>query len=307
MSWPYLLQQALNASTLSALYGLLAVSYVLVHAITKRVNFAFGALSVWAGYILITQALGLMNAAPGQTLLPLLCAGLIAVVSTVVVGAAMERAVVRPLVRQSTLAMLIATLGLSIVLEELMRVQNSSSEGWLMPVFQDPIALVPAGDSAIETNPLQIAVVAIALLLAGGLILGMRRLPFGRAWRAVAQDITMAELAGIDAGRTLALTFAVASAYAGTAGALSAVYYGQASFYSGLILGLKTLLVAVAGGLNSLSGAFAAALLLGVFETLWSAYANAEIRDIVSLAGLSALMILSPIGALSEVNRIEPR
>ena len=112
----------------------------------------------------------------------------------------------------------------------------------------------------------------------------------------------MAELSGVDVSRALALTFAAASGYAGAAGVLSAVYYGQASFYSGLILGLKTLLVAVAGGLNSLTGALVAALLLGIFETLWSGYANAEVRDIVSLAGLSGLMILFPYGLVPMDN-----
>lgn len=295
MSPAYALQIVLNASVVSALYGLLAVAYVLVHGITRRVNLAFGALSVWAAYLAINLALFLMLNNPGATLLPLLMAGAYAIVGTATLGAAIERLVVRPLVRTGTLAMLTATLGLLIALEETMRLLNNSSEKWLMPLFNEPIALDAGG--AVQTTPMQIFVCAIALALAGAVIVGMQRLPFGRRWRAVSQDPAMAELCGIDTGRVLSLTFVLASASAAAAGVLGALYYGQASFSSGLIVGLKTLFVAVVGGLDSVGGTFAAAVALGLFETFWSGYFSEEWRDVISLLGLAALMILLPAKA----------
>jgi len=294
MSAAYALQIALNASVVSSLYGLLAVAYVLVHGITRRVNLAFGALSVWAGYLAINLTLYLMLSNPGATLIPLLAAAGYALIGTAVLGGVIERLVVRPLVRTGTLAMLTATLGLAIVLEETMRLLNNSSERWLMPMFDAPISI--DAESGVQTTAMQVFVCLAALAVSLSLVIGMERLAFGRRWRAVSQDLAMAELCGVDAGRVLAITFALASISAAAAGALGAVYYGQASFYSGLMIGLKTLFVAVVGGLDSIGGTFVAAILLGLFETFWSGYFSQEWRDVVSLLGLTALMILFPAG-----------
>ena len=303
MNAAYALQIALNAAVVSALYGLLAVSYVLVHGITRRVNLAFGALSVWSGYTVINLALYLMLWNPGLTLLPLLGAVAYALVSTTFVGLAIERLVVRPLVRHGALAMLSATLGLIIALEETMRLQNNSGESWLMPVFNEAIVLDQA--HGVQTTTMQMFVSVAALGLAAAISLGIERLPFGRRWRAVSQDLAMAELCGVDVGRTLTITFAAASCAAAAAGALSALYYGQASFSSGLLIGLKTLFVAVVGGLDSVGGAFLAALLLGLFETFWSGYFNSESRDIFVLFGLAGLMIAFPAGMFVGARRRE--
>ena len=84
---------------------------------------------------------------------------------------------------------------------------------------------------------------------------------------------------------------------------MSALYYGQASFYSGLIIGLKTLFVAVVGGLDSVAGAFLAAVLLGLFETFWSGYFSEEWRDVITLLLLTGLMILFPAGLFASTTR----
>ena len=297
MSIAYIVQMSLNASVVCALYGLLAVAYVLVHGITRRVNLAFGALSVWAGYLAIDSVTGLMIRNPALELLPLAGGIAIAILGTVALGMAIERTVVRPLVHASSLGMLVATLGLAIVLEEGMRLLHASSESWLIPILKEPIVL--DAEAGLQTSPMQLGLVVASLTLAAMLILGVRRLPFGRRWRAVSQDPAMAELCGIDVGRTLAATFVLASLYAGAAGALSAVHYGQASYYSCLMIGLKTLFIAVVGGLDSVAGAFLAAMLVGIAETFWSGYMSEEHRDVLSLLALSWLMILFPSGLMA--------
>ena len=303
MSAAYAAQIILNASVVSSLYGLLAVAYVLVHGITRRVNLAFGALSVWAGYLLINMALYLMLNFPGQTLWPLLAAAAYAIAGTVALGTIIERSIVRPLLRGGTLAMLTATLGLLIGLEETMRLMNNNADKWMTPMFNQPLALDSAG--AIQTTPLQLTVCATGLSLAALVVWGMENLAFGRRWRAVSQDLAMAELCGVDVAQVLAITFALASASAASAGCLSALYYGQASFSSGLLIGLKTLFVAVVGGLDSVGGAFLAAILLGLFETFWSGYFSEEWRDVIVLTGLTGLMVFFPAGLFVSEKRRE--
>lgn len=298
MSGGYVIQQALNGLQVSGFYALLAVSYVLMHAITRRINFAFGALSIWATYTFINVTTASMIELPGAVVLPFVIAAVAAALHTALGGLVLERTVVRPLVRETSLAMLVATLGLAIALEEGVRLANDSRERWLGPVGGDPIELARIDGFTITVTSVQIAGVAFALLMAAGLTLAVARHPFGRAWRACAQDLHMAELCGVDVGRTLRITFLVATVYAAAAGILVALLYGVASFHGGFVIGLKTLFVAVVGGLSSIGGAFLGAIVLGLFETFWSGTMGPDSRDAAAFAMLTLLLILFPEGLL---------
>jgi branched-chain amino acid transport system permease protein len=296
----FFLQQVVNAAIVSGFYGLLAVAYVLMHGITGRVNLAFGALAIWSGSLTISFTLMFMLDRPGQIIVPMVLALAIALLNTTALGFAIERIAIRPLLKTSSLAMLVTTLGIAIVLEEAMRLMNNSRELWLMPVFNQPILSSDSDGFAVQINPIQLIVFGACVALASLLIWFIARHPFGRTWRAVAQDPLMASLCGVDPGRALMLTFLIASTLTAMAGAMLAVYYGSVSFYSGLIIGLKTLFVAVVGGLNSVTGAFVGAILLGVLETFWSAYAATEYRDVASFALLTGLMIFFPSGLFAN-------
>ncbi|MEZ5775284.1 MAG: branched-chain amino acid ABC transporter permease [Hyphomicrobiaceae bacterium] len=305
MSTGYFLQQCLNALTVSAFYSLVAVAYVLMHGVTRRFSLAFGALAVWSGYVVINISLWLMVRMPYATVLPVGLAAIFAVIETAAVGHVTERLVVRPLIRQPSLAMLVATLGLALVLEELMRIQNGSRELWLQPILNVPMRIGGSDAFPILVTPIQIIVLAIAIGLCALIVAFISHHPFGRVWRATSQDPVMAELAGVDVGRVVGASFALAAASAGAAGALLAIYYGAVSFYFGLVIGLKTLFVAVVGGLDSVRGAFAGALMLGVLETFWSGYVSAEYRDVASFVVLTGLLILFPAGLFAGARRVD--
>jgi branched-chain amino acid transport system permease protein len=302
----YAVQQVLNATQVAAFYGLLAVSYVLMHAITRRINFAFGALSIWASYTAVNASMWLMLLMPGEVLLPLLAGAAVAIAHTVVTGIVVERLVVRPLVREPSLAMLAATLGLALAMEETMRLANDSREKWLIPLDSWDIRLGGPASFPILVTGVQVAVVVIACVLAGGLMLLISRHPFGRIWRACAEDLKMAELTGVNVSQTVMITFGLASACAATAGVLMAVSYGVASYSGGFVIGLKTLFIAVVGGLNSIPGVFVGGILLAVFETAWSAVFGANTRDIATFLVLTGLMIARPEGLFGGTGRTDP-
>ena len=303
----YFLQQMTTAITVSAFYALLAVSYVLMHGITRRVNLSFGALSVWAGYVLINLALFFILQRPWQLLLPVALGTAYALFDTLVLGSLIERTVIRPLLRVPPLAMLVATLGVSILLEEVMRIENAGKEAWLVPIFNQSIAYAGSENFAATVTPIQLITVALAITFAVLLMLFIDRHPFGRIWRAVSEDLHMAELTGIDANRTLFLTFLLATACAAASGSLLSVAYGSVSFYSGVLTGLKTLFVAVIGGLGSLPGAIFGAFCLGFLETLWSGYIGAEWRDVASFTVLTGALILFPNGLFTGVRAADDR
>lgn len=307
MTGAYLLQQIINAVTVSAFYSLLAVAYVLMHGITGRINLTFGALSVWAGYLTINTALTLMLLNPGQTLLPVAGAILAAILGTAALGLTIERLTLRPMIKERSLAILTMTLALAIVLEELMRIMNGSKEIWLMPVLADPVVLGTAGGAILQVPLIRLLTMAAAVIVGLAVIALTERHRFGRIWRAVSQDPRMAELCGIDTRAVFTISFVSACGLTAMAGALSAVHYGAVGYYSGLVIGLKTLFVAVVGGLNSVTGAFAGAILLGFIETLWSAYFDADYRDVVALLTLSGLMVLFPAGLFAGAQRADHR
>jgi branched-chain amino acid transport system permease protein len=306
LNFAYALQQVLNATQVAAFYGLLAVSYVLMHAITRRINFAFGALAIWASYSVVNVSMWLMLYTPGHVLLPLLAGAAVAIAHTVLTGLLIERSTVRPLVREPSLAMLAATLGLALAMEETMRLANDSREKWLIPLDGWDFRLGGPASFPIMVTGVQIAVVVIACSIGAGLMVFIARHPFGRTWRACAEDLKMAELTGVNVGQTVVITFALASACAAVAGVLMAVSYGVASFSGGFVIGLKTLFVAVAGGLNSVPGVFVGGILLGAFETAWSATFGPNMRDAAAFFVLTALMIARPQGLFGGSGRTEP-
>ena len=302
----YALQQLLNATQVASFYGLLAVSYVLMHAITRRINFAFGALSIWASYTIVNISMWLMLIWPGHVLLPLLIGSGAALAHTVLTGLIIERTVVRPLVREPSLAMLAATLGLALAMEEAMRLANDSREKWLLPIDGLDYRLGGPAAFPVMVTGVQIIVVIVACSIGAGLMLFIARHPFGRIWRACAEDLKMAELTGVNVSRTVMITFALASSCAAVAGVLMTLSYGVASFSGGFVIGLKTLFIAGAGGLNSIPGVFVGGIILGAFETAWSAIFGPNMRDAAAFLALTGLMIARPQGLFGGAVRTEP-
>jgi len=302
----YFLQLLLNAVFISVLYGLLAVSYVLIHGLTRRINFAFGALAIVAGYTTISTAIVVMLLMPGEPVVAIAAGVLVGVVHTGLIGGIIDRTVARPLLSAGSLAVLVATLGLAIALEEAVRLAYASRELWLPPIRHAPLALGGGTVFPVQVSVLNLVVATLSALVAAGLVAFIGCHPFGRLWRAAAEDLTMAELCGVDVGRVLSITLVMACVLAGFAGAMIAVAYGVASFYGGFVIGLKTLFVAVVGGLGSVGGALAGGFILGIFETLWSGYAPLGYRDAAALSMLALLMIAFPEGLCSFGTRQPP-
>lgn len=301
----YFLQQLLNAVQVSAFYGLLTVAYVLVYGITNRINLAFGAVAMWAGYLTIAGISVLTALTPLGIAAVVLFAVLHALVATAALGLVIERLAVRPIVHASSLAMLIATIGVAIMLEEIMRIFNEGRERWLSPILNQPIALIESTEFSVHITVMRASILAACVLLSLVLVGFITRHPFGRVWRACAQDLDMAALCGIKIGGALAWTFVLASAYAAASGAIIALYYGNVNFTMGTVLGFKTLLAAVIGGLHSVGGAFVGAFILGFLESFWSAYFDIEYRDVFVFAVLVMLMIFRPNGLFSPRDRAD--
>jgi branched-chain amino acid transport system permease protein len=128
----------------------------------------------------------------------------------------------------------------------------------------------------------------------------------GRAQRACEQDRRMAALLGIDVDRTISLTFVIGAALAAVAGTMYLLYYGVVSFADGFVPGVKAFTAAVLGGIGSLPGAVLGGLIIGLIETMWSAYFSIEYKDVAAFSILAITLVFMPSGILGrpEVEKV---
>ena len=127
------------------------------------------------------------------------------------------------------------------------------------------------------------------------------RTELGLAMRAAAQDIAVADAMGIDSHFIVSVTFVIGSAVAALAGMLVGIYYNQVYPTMGAIPAYKTLALIVVGGLGSVPGAVAAALLLGMAETLLIGFANIPLpRDALAFIAMIVVLMWRPQGLLGS-------
>lgn len=300
----YFLQQIVNAGPPAALYGLIAMAYALVYGLTNRINLAFGEMATLGAFAALTGVGLAAVAGAGGVGIALGIAVMLAAGVTASIGAIVGGHIFHPLLMRGTQALLVATLGLAVAIQEFLARAQGVGERWMSQVLGERTT-ISTGPFEVVVTSMQALIVAGGVLVAGAVLVFMARSRFGRNWRAVADDAGMAALVGIDRRQTLMTTFALASALAGLGGAVLTLHYGGTSFHMGTMVGLKALVAAVVGGIGSIGGALAGGVLIGVVETLWTAYRDAEWRDGAVLSLLVVMLVLRPTGLFGGQTTVE--
>ena len=299
----YGLQQTINGLPLAAIYALLAAAYSLVYGLVGRINLAFGELAATGGY---AATFGVLLAAGYAPAAMLVLALVLALSTASAFGVTAGRAVFAPLHRASGQQALVATVGLSLFLQEFLRLTQGGRLHWVNPILNDPFAILRAGDFFVAATPIAFLIGAFALIAAGALLAIMKWTRFGRQWRAYADDPVAAEMFGVNPGAIFAKTFALASAFAGLSGFVMTIYYGGVGYGASTTLGLKALIAAILGGIGSIPGAFLGGLIIGAFEAAWSAYLPIDYRDVAVFSLLAIVLVLRP-GGIMSVGAVAPR
>ncbi|MBZ9657331.1 branched-chain amino acid ABC transporter permease [Phyllobacterium lublinensis] len=274
----YFLQLLLNGIHNAALYALLAYGYVLIHGLTHRTDLSLGAIFAFSGqtFILVTA---FAWSVLWMTLPAALAFGLLmAVIYVGAGGYAIARFVYAPLDAGSRNTVLVATLGLSIFLMELSRIAANTRDYWLPPILAAPVKVLGSGID-ISLTQLQLANIAVALVVLASGEAVMLRTSAGRIWRAVSDEPAATAMCGIDPASVR--TKAILSGYGvcALAGFLAALYYGNVSFNTGMIFGLKILFITAAGGFSRPLHAACGAAIVGMVESLWGGYFSVLWRD----------------------------
>ncbi|MGP0089749.1 MAG: ABC transporter permease subunit [Xanthobacteraceae bacterium] len=302
----YFLQQVINGVALGSIYGLIAIGYTMVYGIIGMINFAHGDIFMVGGFIgLITF---LLLVALGITAVPLalLIVLLVAMAVTALYGWTVERLAYRPLRHSFRLAPLISAIGMSIILQNYVQIAQGARVKPLPPLIHGAYTLLSSESFEVQISNAQIIVIVTTLILMVGFSWLVARTRLGRDMRACEQDLTMAALLGVDIDRTISLTFVLGAALAAVAGIMYLLYYGVIDFFIGFVAGVKAFTAAVLGGIGSLPGAMLGGLLIGLIETLWSAYFSIEYKDVAAFSILIVVLIFLPTGILGrpEVDKV---
>ena len=302
----YFFQQLINGVTLGSIYGLIAIGYTMVYGIIGMINFAHGDVFMVGGFIALICFLALM--AMGLTAIPLalFIVLLVAMGLTALYGWTVERFAYRPLRHSYRLAPLISAIGMSIILQNYVQIAQGARVKSLPPLIEGGHTLYESETFSVQLSNVQIVVVLTTLVLMVAFSLMVAKTRLGRDMRACEQDLKMASLLGVDIDRTISLTFVIGAALASVAGIMYLLYYGVVDFFIGFVAGVKAFTAAVLGGIGSLPGAMLGGLLIGLIETMWSAYFSIEYKDVAAFSILIVVLIFLPTGILGrpEVEKV---
>jgi len=300
-------QQLINGITLGSIYGLIAIGYTMVFGIIGMVNFAHGDVFMVSSFIalivllLLTSWLGMASVA-----LALLIVLIVAMVFTSLVNWVIERVAYRPLRGSFRLAPLISAIGMSIFLSNFVQVTQGPRNKSVPPLLQDVIVIMEGNGYDVTISYRQLIIWGITAVLLAGFWYLVSRTSLGRAQRACEQDQKMAALVGVDVDRTISITFVIGAALAAVAGTMYLMYYGVVNFSDGFVPGIKAFTAAVLGGIGSLPGAVIGGILIGLIETMWSAYFSIDYKDVAAFSILVITLIFLPQGLLGrpEVEKV---
>ena len=291
------LQQLINGITLGSIYGLIAIGYTMVFGIIGMVNFAHGDVFMVSSFIaliaflILTSFLGVTSIA-----LALLIVLVVAMLLTALVNWAIERTAYRPLRGSFRLAPLISAIGMSIFLMNFVQVTQGPRNKSIPPMVQGEFVLMDRNDFAVTLSFKQLIIWGVTAVLLAAFWYLVAKTRLGREQRACEQDQKMAALVGVNVDRTISMTFVSSAALAAVAGTMYLMYYGVVSFSDGFVPGVKAFTAAVLGGIGSLPGAVVGGLLIGLIETMWSAYFSIDYKDVAAFSVLAITLIFLPQG-----------
>jgi branched-chain amino acid transport system permease protein len=282
-----LFAQILNGVQYGLLLFLISSGLTLIFGVMRVINLAHGSLFMIGAYLAYVVA-----GATGSLWFALPAA----LVGGALFGAVLEHLLFRRFREREHLDQVLLTFALILLFEEARSalVDNQFHSVAVPAVLDFPVRVT----TDFAYSAYRIAVLGICLLVAALMFAGIERTRIGSAIRAAAENAEMVDLLGIDARRLHTLVFAVGTALAMLAGALAAPLQ---SVYPGMGDGflIVSFVVVVIGGLGSIAGAFWAALLIGLIDTLGKAYVPQAAGAAIYVL-MAAVLLFRPTGLFAR-------
>jgi branched-chain amino acid transport system permease protein len=310
----------IDGISLGFLYATIALGYTMVYGVLEFINFAHGEIYMVGAFAggalgLYLASLGVLASMPA--LVFVLLALVVGMAVSGLLAVTIERLAYRPLRNAPRLVPLISAIGVSLVLQDLVRLLAGPTRFNLR--YPDiglnqrfDLATIPTASG----TPLRVTIdaktllfIVVSLLILTGLNYLVNATKLGRAIRAVAQDRPTASLMGVNVNLIIALTFLIGGALGGAAGVLFGIRYSTINPYIGFIAGLKAFTAAVLGGIGNITGAMVGGIVLGLLEAFVSNYltlftggrfSGPDYASVAAFLILIAILIFKPSGILGE-------
>jgi len=278
---------------LGSMYGLIALGFHVTYVVSNTVNFSQGSAMMLGAVLGYTFAVTL-----GW---PLPLAAITALAACALVGALIERTLVRPFAERGSNAWLMATVAGGIVLDNLVLFTfGKEPRGFPSVLAMKPVQIFGAG-----VYPLQLVLPVAGMAIAILLQVVFSRTRLGKALLAVVQNPDAAKLMGINVRLAVTVSFRISTALAGLAGLLIAPLFSVHSDM-GTLFGIKAFAVAILGGITSASGVMLAGLAYGLIEALVTAFLGSVYTQIVVFSVVILALAFMPNGLLGRaaVNKV---
>jgi branched-chain amino acid transport system permease protein len=291
ISW---FDHTVNGLIIGNIYALLAVGLALIFGVSRLINFAHGSVYVVGAYV------GWVAVSVLQTPFPVTLA--IVITFTALIGVLIERFGIRPLATAPRIAPLLATIGLSFVLDQTVQILFSPDPRSVP--MQLPNWRISIGGGSIGVLDLLIGGIGITATAA---LFGFLKLSkWGWAVRATALDRDAARAMGVDVDKVNRIVFAIASALGGVGGVLVGMYYNVITPTMGFEATLKGIVAEVVGGVGNVPGAIVGSLLLGITESYGVALLGTSYRNLFAFVLLIAILVLRPNGLFASRRQLPP-
>ncbi|MGZ3327406.1 MAG: branched-chain amino acid ABC transporter permease [Xanthobacteraceae bacterium] len=283
----------ISGLSLGSMYGLIALGFHVTYVVSNTVNFSQGSAMMLGAVLGYTFAVTL-----GW---PLPLAAMTALALCALVGALIERTLVRPFAERGSNAWLMATVAGGIVLDNLVLFTfGKEPRGFPSVLATKPVQIFGAG-----VYPLQLVIPVAGITIAILLQVVFSRTRLGKALLAVVQNPDAAKLMGINVWLAVTVSFMISTALAGLAGLMIAPLFSVHSDM-GTLFGIKAFAVAILGGITSASGVMLAGLAYGLIEALVTAFLGSVYTQIVVFSVVILGLAFMPNGLLGRaaVNKV---
>jgi len=281
------LQYVANGVVVGSSYVLVAVGLTLIFGVLGVVNFAHGELYMLGGYAGVVTLSYLR--------LPFVPAVILSLLFVAALGAVIEFILHRPLKNRDSTSSIISSFGIAVVL------QNGALLffGPQPALLSSPLSSIPIELGPIFL-PMQKAIVPLIMLMVVTFLYIFLNFSWaGRSLRAMAQHRDMARLCGVRVQKVAVITFITGAVLAGMAGLMMSTVYMVYPVVGSMIV-LKAFTIVILGGMGNIPGAIVGGLLLGIAESLTSAYLTNGLRDIVGFVIVIAVLLLFPKGLFGK-------
>lgn len=269
-----------------SLYGLVAIAFALIYKVSRVINFAQGEMMMLVAYIAYSVAL----VTEGSLYIQI---GTI-IAASIVIGALIERVIVRPMLGRSTFSIVMLTIALAVFVRAFVGLfWDTDSHRYPITIGGEMVSIF-----GITFLVSQLVLLAIFLATCVGLWAFLKYTIAGIAMRAAASDPAVTMLMGISVKRLYSIAWVISAVISGMAGVLYAnIYHLGPSIGS---IGTRAFPAAILGGLDSVLGAGIGGIIIGIVENLAGGYIGSGYKEIAGFVVVLIVLMFRPYGLFGE-------